>query len=98
MLTNLAFAAAALIFASTGFSQDLPKTKGGDKKKEFNPPSTDQPVIIIDSTLLRELKLKEAYLQLRRARLNGQYSHVTVNGKVVVLPPDNMACLVPDMN
>ena len=98
MRTKLAFAAAALIFTTAGFSQDLPKTKDAYKRKEFNLPSMDQPVVIIDSARIREQKLREAFLQRHRAMAAGQYSHRTLNGTVMVLPPDNMPCLVPDKN
>ena len=96
MLTKLAFAAAALIFTTAGFSQDLPKKKDGYKRKEFNLPSMDQPIVINDSTQKRIQQLKDAYLQRRRAMVQGQNSHRTLNGTVMVLPPDNMPCLVPD--
>jgi len=96
MLTKLAFAAAALIFTTVGFSQDLPKKKDGYKRKEFNLPSMDQPIVIMDSALIRNQQLREAYLQRLLAMRQGQYSHRTLNGKVMVLPRDNMPCLVPD--
>ena len=98
MRTKLAFAAAALIFTATGFSQDLPKTKDALKRKEFNLPSMDQPIVIKDSALIRNQQLREAFLQRIKAQREGQYSHSTVNGKVMILPPDNMPCLVPDKN
>jgi len=98
MLKKLAFAASALIFATAGFSQDLPKIKDGYKRKEFNLPSMDQPIIINDSTQRRLQQLTEAYHQRQRAMVQGQTSHRTLNGTVMVLPPDNMPCLVPDNN
>jgi len=98
MRTKLVFAAATLIFTTAGFSQDLPKTKDPLKRKEFNLPSMDQPIVINDSTQKRIQLLKEAYLQRSRTMAQGQYSHSTLNGKVVILRPDNMPCLVPDMN
>ncbi len=96
MLTKLTFAAATLIFTTAGFSQDLPKTKDAIKRKEFNLPSMDLPIVIKDSALIRNQQLREAFLQRRRMMVQGQYSHRTLNGNVMVLPPDNMPCLVPD--
>ena len=98
MLTKLAFAAAALIFTSTGFSQDLPKSKGGYKKKEFNLPSFDQPILLTDSALKRDQKLREAFLTRIREKSEGRFSHNSLNGKIMLMSPDNMPCLVPDMN
>ena len=96
MRIKIALAVAALIFTTAGFSQDLPKLKGGYKRKEFNLPSMDQPIVIPDSALIKNQELREAFIQRQFSAMQGRYSHKTANGKVYLLPRDNMPCLVPD--
>ena len=35
---------------------------------------------------------------LKLQRMEGRYSHTTSKGKVYIMSPDNMPCLVPDKN
>ena len=97
MLTKITFTAVVLLFGTTAFSQNHPQQSDIFKSKEFNLPSFDQPIILKnDSTLKHNQKLREEIIRRRIGSIRGRYSHSILNGKVFVLPPDNMPCLVPD--
>lgn len=80
-----------------GFSQSPPSVRIVPyQKKGFKIPYSSTPKVWKDTSDKKIQKMREELIRRRLAEAQGRYSHTTPAGKIYVLPPDNMPCLVPD--
>ncbi len=98
MLKTITLTATFSFFAFFGFSQAPSIHLSPYKKKNETVIDYSKPFVWRDTTNNKLRKTFEQLARIRLAEIQGQYSHTTPIGKVYVLTPDNMPCLVPYKN
>jgi hypothetical protein len=76
-----------LVFLLTGFSGTLMA------RQTITRPVQPQYPLLVKKDTIRPMMVDP---NLRLQRMEGRYSHTTSKGKIYLMAPDNMPCLVPD--
>ena len=96
MLKTRILTATFSFLAITGFSQAPSIHLNPYKKKNYQGIDYTNPLVWKDTTNKKFKNRLEAIARIRLAETQGLYSHSTTIGKIYVLPPDNMPCVVPN--